>query len=62
MTNYETGIVKCGYCGNYHTYSAEMCKDMITRPAPGMFTTIYAPCNECPYRKAALAVNERSTP
>lgn len=20
-------LCKCGYCGNYHSYSAEMCKD-----------------------------------
>jgi hypothetical protein len=42
---------ECGYCGNYHNYSEEMCRDLHKSQA-GMFTTIYAPCNDCIYRKA----------
>ena len=29
-TGQNTGL--CGYCGNHHTYSSEMCRDMATRP------------------------------
>ena len=25
---------KCSYCGNYHTYSPEMCRDMVLHPQP----------------------------
>ena len=25
---------KCGYCGMWHNYSAEMCRDMLKRPVP----------------------------
>jgi len=30
--NYGTTMHFCGYCGNWHNYSREMCKDMASRP------------------------------
>ena len=30
--NYGTTMHHCGYCGNWHSYSREMCKDMASRP------------------------------
>jgi RNase P subunit RPR2 len=32
MTTTAQGATLCGYCGNWHTYSYEMCKDMHNRP------------------------------
>ena len=31
MNTAGTGLDKCSYCGAYHSYSREMCKDMIIR-------------------------------
>ena len=31
MNTAGTGLDKCSYCGVYHSYSREMCKDMIIR-------------------------------
>ena len=33
-TTSEPTYVKCGYCGNYHNYSYEMCRDMHRYPQP----------------------------
>jgi hypothetical protein len=33
---------KCGYCGNYHSYSTEMCKDLYRRGAGQK-----ADCTQC---------------
>jgi len=57
MSDGTYAMPKCGYCGMYHTYSEEMCRDM-HKPQPGMFTTIYAPCDACPYRKATMDKKE----
>lgn len=32
QTNIIEGYGKCWYCGLYHSYSAEMCKDMMNKP------------------------------
>ena len=32
MSDSTIGMPKCSYCGNYHNYSAEMCKDMMMKP------------------------------
>jgi hypothetical protein len=29
MSDPSGAMPKCGYCGNYHTYSTDMCKDMM---------------------------------
>jgi len=38
MSSFYTDWVKCGYCGCFHTYSAEMCKDMANRPTVWVYT------------------------
>ena len=61
MSDTTTGIpimYQCSYCGNWHMYSEEMCQDM-HKPVQGMFSAIYAPCNECQYRKAAKKKTRR---
>jgi hypothetical protein len=44
---------KCGYCGGCHTYSAEMCRDMLLKPG---FASITVPMD---YESICAAVRAR---
>jgi hypothetical protein len=53
MSDMNYTAPKCGYCGGYHTYSAEMCKDMLLKPG---FTSITVPMD---YESICAAVLAR---
>jgi hypothetical protein len=41
-------LCKCGYCGNYHNYSPEMCKDMNKITVGKIELGIVKPCIPTP--------------
>jgi hypothetical protein len=52
----DVSMFKCGYCGNLHTYSAEMCRDMLMKPG---FTTITETPIDVVTLQNRLAASER---
>lgn len=47
--NSTLSMLKCTYCGNYHNYSYEMCRDI----HKSQLRTIHAPCDNCERLKVA---------
>lgn len=57
MTSITAGMTmqQCGYCGNFHRYSFQMCKDMHNRPMVHCPAPLCSLCENCAKKDKEIA-------